>query len=70
MRASQFISSSKREMRKPEKLEKSLAFMWESRYVFRPTQAAMNARERQKDYDRVWDGFEIGDRLRFPGKPR
>ena len=42
---------------KPEKLEKSLAFMWESRYVFRPTKAAINARERQKDYDKVWAGF-------------
>ena len=42
---------------KPHKIENTLAFMWESRYVFRPTKAAMNARERQKDYDRVWAGF-------------
>jgi homogentisate 1,2-dioxygenase len=43
---------------KPEKLEDTLAFMWESRYVFRPTKAAMEAKELQKDYDKVWDGFE------------
>jgi homogentisate 1,2-dioxygenase len=41
----------------PHKLEGSLAFMWESRYVFQPTRFAMNARELQKDYDAVWSGF-------------
>ena len=35
----------------------SLAVMWESRYVFRPTKAALTAPELQKDYDKVWDGF-------------
>jgi homogentisate 1,2-dioxygenase len=42
---------------KPHKIEGTLAFMWESRYVFRPTRAALCARELQPDYDRVWDGF-------------
>ena len=42
---------------KPHKIEDTLAFMWESRYVFRPTQFALQARELQKDYDKVWDGF-------------
>jgi homogentisate 1,2-dioxygenase len=42
----------------PEKLEDTLAFMWESRYVFRPTAAALKAKELQKDYDKVWDGFQ------------
>ena len=42
---------------KPHKIEGTLAFMWESRYVFRPTRAALAAKELQKDYDRVWDGF-------------
>ena len=41
----------------PHKLRDTLAFMWESRYVFRPTRFAMQAKERQKDYDRCWDGF-------------
>jgi homogentisate 1,2-dioxygenase len=42
---------------KPQKIEDTLAFMWESRYVFRPTKFAMEAPQLQKDYDRVWDGF-------------
>jgi homogentisate 1,2-dioxygenase len=41
----------------PVKQEGTLAFMWESRYVFRPTRAAMGAKQLQKDYDKVWDGF-------------
>jgi homogentisate 1,2-dioxygenase len=41
----------------PQKIENTLAFMWESRYVFRPTRYALGAKELQKDYDRVWDGF-------------
>ena len=43
---------------KPHKIEDTLAFMWESRYVFRPTKAALSAKELQKNYDRVWDGFK------------
>ena len=42
---------------KPQKIADTLAFMWESRYVFRPTRFALEARELQKDYDKVWDGF-------------
>jgi homogentisate 1,2-dioxygenase len=42
----------------PRKIENSLAFMWESRYVFRPTRFALASRELQKDYDRIWDGFK------------
>ncbi|TAK86038.1 MAG: homogentisate 1,2-dioxygenase [Betaproteobacteria bacterium] len=43
---------------KPQKIENTLAFMWESRYVFRPTKFAMSARELQKDYDKAWSGFK------------
>src|SRR5919201_2105684 len=43
---------------KPHKIEDTLAFMWESRYVWRPTKYALGAREVQKDYDAVWDGFK------------
>jgi homogentisate 1,2-dioxygenase len=46
---------------KPEKLDRTLAFMWESRYVFRPTRAAMKAPQLQKNYDKVWDGFNGRD---------
>jgi homogentisate 1,2-dioxygenase len=42
---------------KPHKIEDTLAFMWESRYVFRPTKFAMASAALQKGYDAVWDGF-------------
>ena len=44
----------------PHKLADTLAFMWESRYVFRPTRAALQSKALQKDYDRVWRGFRKG----------
>jgi len=42
---------------KPHKIDNTLAFMWESRYVFRPTKFALGAPQLQKGYDAVWDGF-------------
>jgi len=41
----------------PVRYKDTLAFMWESRYVFRPTKFAMDAPQLQKHYDAVWDGF-------------
>jgi homogentisate 1,2-dioxygenase len=41
----------------PQKITDALAFMWESRYVFRPTKFALTAGELQKNYDAVWSGF-------------
>jgi len=61
--AATFDKASKAEL-KPVKQADTLAFMWESRWVFKPTRFAMSARERQKDYGAVWDGF----RKNFPGK--
>lgn len=43
---------------KPHKIENTLAFMWESRWVFRPTRFAMSAPQLQKGYDTVWGGFK------------
>ncbi|MBC7802337.1 MAG: homogentisate 1,2-dioxygenase [Candidatus Parcubacteria bacterium] len=43
---------------KPHKIENSLAFMWESRNVFRPTKFALGSPQLQKDYDAVWGGFK------------
>ena len=48
----------------PHKIDHTLAFMWESRWVFRPTKAALAAPELQKDYDAVWNGFRRGGRRR------
>ena len=41
----------------PQKLEGTLAFMFESRWMITPTQQAMRARHRQQDYDAVWVGL-------------
>ncbi len=45
---------------KPHKIENTLAFMFESRFVFRPTAWAMASAALQRDYDACWDGFEVG----------
>jgi len=47
----------------PVKLDDTLAFMWESRYVLRPTGLAMRCAALQPDYESVWGGFP----KRFPG---
>jgi homogentisate 1,2-dioxygenase len=43
---------------KPVKLDDTLAFMFESRWVIRPTQIAMKLPGLQSDYDDCWQGFE------------
>jgi homogentisate 1,2-dioxygenase len=43
---------------KPHRIENTLAFMWESKYVFRPTKFALGAPQLQKDYEAVWGGFK------------
>jgi homogentisate 1,2-dioxygenase len=42
----------------PHRLDDTLAFMFESRHVFRPTAQALQADNLQPDYDAVWSGFE------------
>ena len=42
---------------KPHKLSGTLAFMWESRQVLRPTRFAAETPAMQLDYDDVWRGF-------------
>lgn len=55
--APSFAKASAAEL-KPHRIENSLAFMWESRYVFRPTKFALGASQLQKNYDGVWNGFK------------
>ncbi|WP_298023733.1 homogentisate 1,2-dioxygenase [uncultured Parasphingopyxis sp.] len=43
---------------KPQKIDGTMAFMFESRLPIRPTKAAMESPTLQGDYDRCWDGFE------------
>jgi homogentisate 1,2-dioxygenase len=42
---------------KPQKLDGTLAFMFESRWTILPTTQAMEASFRQRDYDAVWSGL-------------
>ena len=60
-----YEKASQAELR-PHKIADTLAFMWESRYVFRPTKWAMDAPELQKDYDAAWRGFKNN----FPGQTK
>lgn len=41
----------------PHKIENTMAFMFESRFVFRPTAHALSAPGLQPDYDDCWIGF-------------
>ena len=43
---------------KPQKLEGTMAFMFESRYIIRPTKFAMDCAQLQHHYTDVWKGLE------------
>jgi homogentisate 1,2-dioxygenase len=42
---------------RPQKIDDTLAFMFESRWMLVPTRQAMEAAHRQPDYDAVWGGL-------------
>ena len=52
-----FENASKAEL-KPHRIDATLAFMFESRYVFRPTRFAMESAQLQRNYDSAWAGFK------------
>jgi homogentisate 1,2-dioxygenase len=43
---------------KPQKLSGTMAFMFESRYIIRPTRFAMDCSELQHEYGEVWQGLK------------
>jgi homogentisate 1,2-dioxygenase len=43
---------------RPQKVENTLAFMFETRLVIRPTRFALETVALQRDYDACWSGFE------------
>jgi len=43
---------------KPAKIEHTLAFMFESRFTYQTTKAAMSSPSLQKDYLECWDGIK------------
>jgi homogentisate 1,2-dioxygenase len=54
--AETFARASTAELR-PQKIDGTLAFMFESRWMIIPTRQAMHAEHRQPDYDSVWAGL-------------
>lgn len=48
----------------PHKIDRTLAFMFESRWVFAPTRFALETKALQRDYDASWSGF---DKAQLPG---
>lgn len=42
---------------KPQKLDRTLAFMFETRFSYRPTRFALETPQLQSDYARCWSGF-------------
>ena len=55
--AATFAAASAAEL-KPHKIDGTLAFMFETRFVLRPTRFALETPALQADYDSCWDGFE------------
>jgi homogentisate 1,2-dioxygenase len=54
--ADTYERASTQELR-PQKLDATLAFMFESRWTIIPTRQALEAGHRQRDYDDVWRGL-------------
>ena len=52
-----FEKASNAELR-PQKLSGTMAFMFESRYIIRPTKFAMDCSELQHEYSEVWQGLK------------
>jgi len=53
-----FAHASQADLSAPTVLRETMAFMFESRWVIRPTRFALDTPLRQRDYARCWDGLE------------
>ena len=51
---------------KPEYYDNTLAFMFESRQVWRLTETAYHSEERQKDYQACWSGLTANFKMTTP----
>ena len=43
---------------KPVKVDETMAFMFETAAIIRPTRFALAAPQRQKNYETIWHGFK------------
>ena len=55
--AETFEKASSADTSKPNYIQDTMAFMFESRGVIRPTQQALDAGHRQRDYQACWAGL-------------
>ena len=58
--AATFEKASRADLTKPDVIKDTMAFMFETRAVIRPTQQAMDAAHRQRDYQDCWAGLKKG----------
>ncbi|MUV13647.1 homogentisate 1,2-dioxygenase [Noviluteimonas gilva] len=56
--AATFEKASSADLTKPDVIKDTMAFMFETRAVIRPTQQAMDAAHRQRDYQECWKGLK------------
>src|SRR6185369_681148 len=56
--AATFEKASNADLAKPDVIRDTMAFMFETRAVIRPTQQAMDAAHRQRDYQDCWAGLK------------
>jgi homogentisate 1,2-dioxygenase len=55
--AATFEKASKADLSKPDVITGTMAFMFETRHVLRPTAQALDAPQRQADYQQCWQGL-------------
>ena len=56
--AQTFAKASSADLSQPDYIRNTMAFMFETRRVIRPTQAAMSSATLQNDYDSAWAGLQ------------
>jgi len=56
--AQTFASASRADTTKPHKIDATLAFMFETRTLLRPTRFALDTPQRQPDYQDCWQGLD------------
>ncbi len=74
--AATFDKASQADLTRPDVIAETMAFMFETRAVLRPTQQALSAAHRQADYQQCWSGLRAAfqhppakkTRRRFYGK--
>src|SRR5206468_4244105 len=64
--AETFDRATSADLTRPDVIKDTMAFMFETRWVLKPTRQALNAPQLQRDYFRCWQGLA---KHFNPGKP-